>query len=266
MKKNAAGQWVRDEPAVLGPNRAFGGYYRSADRTVRGELLRGVPLQTAEDAVVAAVQMGYRVVDAQIDRGMRVARRLRGAAERQGVGDPGQVLDATEHLVSKALLAGLQWLEEASAEPGSPIKRLLSAEYRMIGSVLGLSGDGPATPDREGRAKSHPKTDQSPRPEKHPATTPLWKVSIRHEPKSAQRAVMVCRWDIDDAPLQAERKVSFYHLDSVNASDLGGWVATLPDGRALLRIGTGKEHPAGRWRAAVCSDDGEQFGTVEIEL
>jgi hypothetical protein len=266
MKKNAAGEWVRDEPKVLGPNRAFGGYYRSADRTLQGKLLRGVPLQTAEDAVVAAVQMGYRVVDAQIDRGMRVARRLRGAAERQGAGDPGEMLDATERLASKALLAGLQWLEDAAAEPTSPIKRLLSAEYRMIGSVLGLSVDALATPERESRAKPRTKASEAPRSEKHWASTPHWKVSIRHEPESAKRAVTVCHWDIADASLQSKGEVTFYHLDSVKAPALGGRVAALPDGKALLRIHTRKAHPAGRWRAAVCNDDGEQLGTVEIEL
>ena len=50
--------WRRPTPTALGPDRSFGGYYRTADRQLKGKDLRGVPLQTTEDAVVAAVRLG----------------------------------------------------------------------------------------------------------------------------------------------------------------------------------------------------------------
>jgi len=61
-------RFSRPRPKLEGPNRGFGGYYRSSDHKVAGKVFRGVPLQTAEDTAVAAVRMGYRVIDAQIDR------------------------------------------------------------------------------------------------------------------------------------------------------------------------------------------------------
>src|SRR5262245_57943494 len=144
--------WRRPEPTALGPNRSFGGYYRSSDRTLKGKDFRGVPLQTTEDAVVAAVRLGYQVVDAQIERGLDMARRLRGAADRSGSGDPANLLDNAERLISRGMLLGLEFLEGAAADPRTPIMRLLSAEFRMLGSVLGLTTEGPSAqtaPKRE---------------------------------------------------------------------------------------------------------------------
>ena len=43
----------------------------------------GVPLTTAEDTVVAAVRLAYKVADAQIEHSMRLAQRLRTAGDRQ---------------------------------------------------------------------------------------------------------------------------------------------------------------------------------------
>lgn len=268
MKQDANGRWVREEPEALGPNRAFGGYYRSADRQVRGKLLRGVPLQTTEDAVVAAVQMGYRVVDSQIDRGMRVARRLRSAAERQGSGDPGQMLDSAERLASKALLAGLQWLEDSAAEPGSPVKRLLSAEYRMVGSIFGLNKDDEKAND--GERKRGKAGKDSPRPPKEdiqpPAAVPF-AVSVLHASGSAKRAVTVCSLSLADGALAGEVELAFYHLKDASTKVLTGWISAVAADKLRLRIETDKEHPPGRWRAAVCRQpDDEQVGVIEIEL
>jgi len=287
MIQNDKKQWVRREPDALGPNRAFGGYYRSADRMVDGKLLRGVPLQTTQDAVVAAVQLGYRVVDSQIDRGMRAAQRMRGAAERQGSGDPAQMLDAGERLASKAMVAGLRWLENAAAEPGSPVKRLLSAEYDMLGSLFGLrTGQAGASAKRRksgaksaGRAEAPDSGDAASGSESTSSTShdaarttkagkaadPAASVRILHEPGSAKRAIRVRRWDLPRGAMDGELPVDFFCLDAVETDRPDGH-AGFVDGRPLLRITTGPSQRGGRWRAAVCSPDGEQLGLIEIEL
>jgi hypothetical protein len=266
MIKNAAGRWVREEPGAQGPNRAFGGYYRSADRMVDGKLLRGVPLQTTQDAVVAAVQLGYRVVDAQIDRGMRAAQRLRGAAEQQGSGDPAQMLDAGERLASKAMVAGLHWLENAAAEPGSPIKRLLSAEYDIVGSLLGLKARQAAAGAK--RRKSARKAEG---PDSGGPAAPMQPAAVRqpvkivHAPDSAKRAVRVRHWELPPASLAGELPVTFYRLDATAPDKLEGQVSFVGS-RGQLRVATREDQHGGRWRASVCAPDGEQLGVIEIDL
>ena len=137
-RTSSSGVWSRpDAPRRTGPKRGFGGYYRSADREVDGKLLRGVPLNTAEDAALAAVRMAYRIADSEIDRGLRIARDLRGAARAKEGIEPRDAVDASERLLSKALLAGLQWFESASGEEGHPLRRLAAAEYRMLRLIAG---------------------------------------------------------------------------------------------------------------------------------
>jgi hypothetical protein len=135
------GVLVRTARTRIGPNRNPGGLYRTADDGKRS--LAGIPLTSAERAVTAAVRLGYQVAEAQIDRTARLASRLRDAAEEQvGPGPERKAVDAAERLVFKGMMSGLEWLETFAAEPGSPLMRLAKAEYRLLGSLLGFTGDG----------------------------------------------------------------------------------------------------------------------------
>lgn len=273
--KKVGTQWRRDEPTALGPNRAFGGYYRSADRVIAGKVFRGVPLQTAEDAVVAAVQMGYRVVDGQIERGMRAAQRLRGAAQRQGSGDPAQMLDAGERLATKAVLAGLQWIETASFEPGSPLMRLIESEYRMLGSMLGLRQSGgrhregrnhkDGDPNRgrdSARGEGFSKPPQA--SEKSPTLAP--RIILTAKPQE-RRPIEVRVLKVLEEAIAKPIEVTLFLLNSPEVRILEEPAEiSVVDGRLTLRIKATLKDPGGRWRGAICSEEGEQIGLIEVEL
>ncbi|MDM0045952.1 hypothetical protein QTH91_15800 [Variovorax dokdonensis] len=277
MKQDEHGRWVRAEPQQLGPNRSFGGYYRSPDRMVDGKLLRGVPLKTAEDAVVAAVQMGYRVVDEQIERGMRAAQRLRGAAERSGhSGDPGKMLDAGERLANNAAMTGLQWLESMSGDPGSLVQRLLAAEYRMLGDFLGLQKDHGRNAFRKARHAHDGAASSADHPDERPGTRAqassgfepqrVPRVRVMHEPGSARRAVTLRTWEVAREALDTELELVFFLLDASTPHKLAPARVSQEGDSPVLRLATHEDDPAGRWRAAVCSLQGEQLGLIEIEL
>jgi len=265
--KQVGKEWRRDDPTAVGPNRAFGGYYRSADRVIAGKVFRGVPLQTTEDAVVAAVQMGYRVVDRQIERGMHAAQRLRGAAERHGSGDPAHMLDSGERLATKAVMAGLQWIETASFEPGSPLKRLIESEYRMLGSVLGLRHSGGS---HSGGVRHHKDGDEdqghgSARGDDRPPTLPP-RIILTAE-RTKRRPIEVRVLKIREEAISKPVDVTFFLLNSAEVRTLEEEAQlSVVDGRLVLRINATLEDPGGRWRAAVCSEDGEQIGLIEIEF
>ena len=106
----------------------------------------GVPLDSVESAVTAAVRMGYKVAAAQIERTARIARRFRdagdqaaGARRDQGESSERKALDASEQLIFKALMAGLGWLEGVAADNGNPVRRIAAAQFQMLGAMLGLS-------------------------------------------------------------------------------------------------------------------------------
>jgi len=265
-KPGKSGRWRRPEKQVLGPNRSFGGYYRTSDRKLKGKDLRGVPLQTAEDAVVAAVRLGYQVVDAQIERGMNIAHRLRGAAQRAGDGDPASLLDNAERLISRGLLGTLEFLEAAAADPRTPIMRLLSAEFKMLGAALGLTTD-PAPKADASRARHAGRTEETATPPPAAARRQTSSPKIRHTPESSKRAVTVHRCDIDrDVSGETKYPVAFHVVSGASDQELHAELIVAPNTPAELKLTTRVQHPAGRWRAAVCAPDGEQVGIVEIEL
>jgi hypothetical protein len=261
--KQVDGKWRRDAPTALGPNRAFGGYYRSADRVIAGKVFRGVPLHTAEDAVVAAVQMGYRVVDAQIERGMRAAQRLRGAAERRGSGTPADMLDAGERLATKAVLAALQWIETASFERGSPLMRLIESEYRMVGAMLGLRASGgrdQETPDAKEGDES--RVGAAGRREDSPPRAPR---IILTAPEDQRRPVEVRVLKVREEAITQPLDIRFFLLDAPKVRSFkGNATVSVVEGRVVLAIRTTLQDPGGRWRAAICLPDGEQVGLIEI--
>src|SRR5262245_26960908 len=121
-----------------GPNRSPGGYYRAAAGKNGGPLFAGVPLQVTEDAVVAAVRAGYRIADAQIERGMRIAEDLRGAAQRVGTGDASDLLRNAEALAQRSALLGIDWLETLAALPSGPLRQMLTTQSRLLSGLIGL--------------------------------------------------------------------------------------------------------------------------------
>ena len=130
--------WSRPSLERTGPIRSAGGVYRTAE--TGGESLGGVPLVTAEDAAVAAVRMAYRVAETQIARSGRLADRLRDAGDR-AVGEQSdrKALDATERLIFRSMMSAAAWLEAGVAEGDTPVRRLMATQYRVIGSMLGLT-------------------------------------------------------------------------------------------------------------------------------
>lgn len=267
-------RWSRKIRSAEGPNRSFGGYYRSSDREVSGKMFRGVPLQTAEDTAVAAVRMGYRVIDAQIDRALDMARRLRGAATQAGVKDSNDILDQAERLLSRGGLAALEFLESASNRPENPLMRLLAAEYRLLGSLFGLQTDAAKTPEKEAtptkQDKTKASTDTKPTDDDSTITSAprRSRVRIKHLQATSEkrRAVNIARFDVSVSPPPATSYDSFFHHTSLaDAEPIKAKLKRETHGEWVLEIHTERQ-PSGRWRAAVCNEKGEQVGIVEIDL
>ena len=116
-----------------GPDRRAGTLFRSD-----GAGIGGFTLQDTEAAAIAAVRAGYRVAELQIERMQKLGTRMSSAGERVAGAEPNrQAVDHTEELINKGVLAGLAWVEGLAAEPGSPLHRFVTAQYRMLGGILG---------------------------------------------------------------------------------------------------------------------------------
>jgi hypothetical protein len=251
----------RPELKTKGPDRRARGFYRMADR---GEgTLAGMPLDSAEEAAVAAVRLGYKVAATQIERSGRLAQRLRDAGQRQAGPDPErQAADATERLLFDSLMTGLEWLEAAAGEPGSPLRRLVAAEYRLLGSLFGLTEPGSATskPRREPPERDEEDDAAGRRPpRKRTAPTRIFL------PRETPRAVRLVSWEIEGDLDEHELSVIFY---SVNDSDATPIMAQLFLDKTPphLHVETQPSSPPGPWRGAVCLSTGEQVGIIEMEL
>jgi hypothetical protein len=257
--------YTRPELAVARPNRCTGGFYRTAD--AKGQTIGGVPLDSAEAAVVAAVRMGYKVAAAQIDRSARLASRLRDAGDRVAGGNSGrQAVDATERLIFKSMMAGLTWLEALAAEQGSPLRRLAAAEFRLLGNVFGLGSvdEAPAAAEPAGSGDEHRSDAGAAVPRRTAAKAPI-RVRLTGE-KSARRAVKVVHWDVEKPVRPGVFEVFFHHAGGAGAAVIGGTFQLPPEGPPELQLATRQESPSGRWRASVCTEDGEQMGMIEIDL
>jgi hypothetical protein len=262
-------EWIeRPQIKRTGPDRSVGNYYRGAADD--GKAIGGIPLTSAEAAVVAVVRMAYRVAETQIDRSARLARRLREEGDRAGgPGSPQKALDATERVVFRAAMTLVEWLEGFAADRGNPLQRLAAAQYRLMGALLGLVP--PETPEpRDARApdRAFRRADTAgpehglPRRE----DVPSFPVRIRHAGPE-RRAVRICAWDYtgETGPRQ-KILVKFYHVRDGSRPPLKGELLIAGRRSVTLTLTTPPSAPAGRWRAAFCDADGVQVGAMEIML
>lgn len=259
-----AKRWARAEPGATRPNRRLGGFYRASGERGR---LGGVPVKNVEDAVVAAVRMGYKVADAQIDRSNRLARRLREAGEQTaGTDVERKSLDAAERLVFRSMMSGLSWLEALSAKQGSPLKNLVDVEYRLLGRMLGLR-----QADGEAAAKDIGSTGSSPA-ESGPAPVVGYGVSKRKSPTlqivltaKKSRPVRVREFDVTAAGrLSSPLTITFYP-ESEDGKPFDATLESPRKGAQTLRI-TPPAKGRGVWCGAICDDKGLQLGLIEIEI
>lgn len=259
-----ADRWARAAPGRPRPDRRVGGFYRASGERGR---LGGIPVKNVEDAVVAAVRMGYKVADAQIDRSNRLARRLRDAGEQAAGPDvERKSLDAAERLVFRSMMSGLSWLEALSAKEGSPIMNLLEAEYRLLGRMLGLGNGGskPRAPGAASADASQPEAAAAPvvgfGAVKEQAPVLQVQLAARNS-----RPVLVRRFDVTaDGRLPSRLAITFY-LEDGSGKSFGATLESPKKGPQTLKIAP----PAkgrGVWRAAVCDDKRLQLGLIEIEI
>jgi hypothetical protein len=254
--------YSRPEPARSRPKRTASGFYRTPDGGGINLGGRGVPLHTAEDAVVATVRLAYKVADAQIERSARLAGRLRQAGDR-AVGEQSdrQALDATESLVLRAMMSALSWLEGV-ADDKAPLRRLMSAEYRMIGTLLGLGSA--ETSKRRDQMSAAGQAEQSAQTVGLQGDLPGGpRLILKHADKRA-RYVNVRRLQMDRETIPNE-VIWFYRLEQSASEPFEGKLLT-DQSLATLTVDPPHDAPAGHWRAAVCADDAEQIGFVEIEI
>lgn len=137
--RDSKGRYRRVAPAASGPDRRAGGFYRSADGDSGPRRVIGRPMTSTEDAVIAAVRLAYDVADAQVDRSLRIASRLKTAGDAAtGTDSDRLALQSVERLALRFGEMALAWIELSAAEPGSPLRRMFAAEYRWLGRLLGL--------------------------------------------------------------------------------------------------------------------------------
>jgi hypothetical protein len=260
--------WI-EKPSLerTAPDRQASNYYRGTAKD--GKVIGGIPLTSAEAAVVAAVRMAYGVAEAQIDRSTRLARRLREEGDKAvGPNSPQKALDATERIVFRGVMSLLSWLEGVAADRGNPLQRFAAAQYRIAGALLGLApGEahdptGAHVPDARRwvrtdglRHDGHRDEDAAPFP-----------VRIKHAGPD-RRAVRISAWNYTEATgVRRKIPVKFYHVKGGSNVPLEGEI-TIAGRRSLtLTLTTPPSAPSGRWRAAFCDAEGVQVGTMEIML
>jgi hypothetical protein len=251
-----------------GPNRSPGGYYRAAAGKSGGPSFAGVPLQTTEDAVVAAVRAGYRIADAQIERGMRIAEELRGAARRAGSGDATDLLRNAEALAQRSALLGIDWLETLAALPSGPLRQLLTTQSRLLAGLIGLD---PAQWKNLRRLLRNLGREQgtAAEPEQAPRVEPIAAAAPRiiFDTGVTARAVEIIKWQVvPDLEKKTLAPMRFVRSGDPSAT-FGGKLEFDPLDRVpLLRLHLSENTAEGRWKAPICSEANELFGIVIVEL
>jgi hypothetical protein len=256
-------RWSRPQLERSGPIRAAGGLYRTADGGHPG--VGGAPLIGAENTVAAAVDMAYRVAEAQIARSTRLAERLREAGDR-AVAAPGdqEAVDGTEQLILRAVMAGLAWLE-GLADERDPVRRLMAAQYKLAGSMFGLNqpeaseSSGAGAPDGERLSGA----SDPPPPLQHKRTGSLaW---IKVVLKGDKRPVRLKRYEVLARPPAKITDLQFFNSADARKT-LNAALAVTVDGQVTLEFLQLSGADPGSWKAAVCDEQNVQLGVIEIEL
>jgi len=260
-----------------GPRRSAANFYRSASGS--GVVIGGVPMDTVEDAVTAAVRMGYQIAQAQIDRTTRIAHRFRDAGERAaGPHSERQALDATEQIVFKALMAGIGWLEGLATDQQNPLKRLATAEFNLLGSLLGLTPLRDSSQDDADGSRRSRRTPRSDRTEAagvrdgaaagaaRSRPTPRGHAPLRVKQEGTERRVVQVRaWELDADVTRGDYEAVFYSAQA-GPLRIAGSLTIRPPEPALLSLTIPPEAVAGTWKAAICDKHGVQLGFAEFSI
>jgi hypothetical protein len=271
MNASQSGRIERPPLTRYGPNRGATTFYRAAVDDPHA--IGGVQLDSAEAVATAAIRLGYRIADAQVSRVGRIASRLREAGDQAtgGSGDDTRsdkkALDATEQLIFKTMLSGLSFLEGMAADRANPLRRLATAQFQILGSLLGLlpsertAGSAGPTPPAPPARHEPPQAPAAPAgpwrdPRGHPPR--IKHASAREE----RRHVQLSDWSL---PALATAK---YELLFHGADPAGAFSGSLQVSRrdSLLTVHASIKTPAGAYKAAVCDDDGVQLGFIELTV
>jgi hypothetical protein len=264
MSTPADRRFTRPPLERTGPKRSAINFYRAASDDPGA--VAGITLDSVEDAVVSAVRMGYKVASAQIDRSARLASRLRDAGSRAaGPQAERQALDATEQIVFRTMMAGLSWFEGFSTDSGNPLKRLAEANYRILGSLLGFTTPGARTDDSPEAAET-----EAVRPSTATASAdagaPSSRVQLRVRHVGAERRPIRAEV-LELAPDLARREFSLvFYCDARPEISFQATLTMTDAASATLTITATPADCTGRWKAAVCDDDGVQVGYLAIHI
>lgn len=254
------------------PDRRFRGYYKTADDPEIGTT--GHSIRTKEEALIQAVRMAYRVADEQIERSKRLAGSLKRAGDAEVGGDSDlKAVDALERLGLKSLLTLLGWAETATAEPGSPIRRLASVQYRTIGRLFRLDDDARVASDESDPPVSRPDQGDQRRPAQ-PADAdartawgpPSASASIDiHLKTNKSLPVRDLRVRLPSTLLDGNYELSFF-----GPSAAGGLLSAklkVERGSMVLELeDTKPKMSRGWWVAAICDQHNRQLGFMELNF
>jgi hypothetical protein len=199
--------------------------------------------------------MAYKIAQANVARSTRLSQRLRRAGDRAvGGQSPRKAVDATQDLVTDTMMSALGWVEAFLADD-SRLKRVSTAQYRVIGSLLGL------VPDRD------PSLDLP--NQGAPATEPVQSSDARGARivlTGKGRPVRVRKLEFASREPIEQTRIYFYSVSHIESGPLEASLVRSATGEVLLTLSTASIDTLGCWRAAVCSETGEQLGVIEIEL
>jgi hypothetical protein len=200
--------------------------------------------------------MAYKIAQANVARSTRISQRLRRAGDRAvGAQSPRTAADATQDLVTDTMMSALGWVEAFLADD-SRLKRVSTAQFRLIGSLLGL------VPDRD------PSLDSP--VQGAPATAePVQSSDARNAKivlKEKGRPVRVKKLEFATREPIEQTGIYFYSVSHIESDPLEASLVRNASGDVLLTLSTASVDTLGCWRAAVCSETGEQLGVIEIEL
>lgn len=252
------------------PRRGPANFYRAA--ADNPDVIGGIALDSVEATATAAVRLGYKVAEAQIQRTARLARRMRAAGDHAaGPGSDRKALDATEQLIFKSLMAGLSWFEGLASDGGNPLRRLATAQYQVLGGLLGLLDAEKRFVEPRSGSEQVAAGGEVPRPSfertaRRSRAAPAH-IEIRHVGTGGRthgrRAIRIREWELA-AGVRGTYPVTFYR-DVPGAATIPGEL-TVTEANATLAVRTTSRTAAGIYKTAICDKGGRQRGYIEIAV